>query len=85
MRRIERGTAFKRDYRRIKATSRYRDLDERLAGGAVRRVMQHALHHVVQAFLALLRVERGRQVRWVRHAARHAKWRCPKLSHVPVK
>lgn len=30
MRRIERGTAFKRDYRRIKAISRYRDLDERL-------------------------------------------------------
>jgi mRNA interferase YafQ len=26
MRRIERATAFKRDYRRIKATSRYRDL-----------------------------------------------------------
>ena len=30
MRRIERATAFKRDYRRAKATSRYRDLDERL-------------------------------------------------------
>ncbi len=30
MRRIERTTAFKRDYRRAKAISRYRDLDERL-------------------------------------------------------
>jgi len=30
MRRIEHATAFKRDYRRAKATSRYRDLDERL-------------------------------------------------------
>jgi mRNA interferase YafQ len=30
MRRIERSTAFKRDYRRVKAISRYRDLDERL-------------------------------------------------------
>jgi mRNA interferase YafQ len=30
MRRIERATAFKRDYRRAKAISRYRDLDERL-------------------------------------------------------
>ena len=30
MRRIERSTAFKRDYRRAKAISRYRDLDERL-------------------------------------------------------
>jgi len=30
MRRIERSTAFKRDYRRIKAISRYRDLNERL-------------------------------------------------------
>jgi mRNA interferase YafQ len=30
MRRIERATAFKRDYRRVKAISRYRDLDERL-------------------------------------------------------
>lgn len=30
MRRIERSSAFKRDYRRVKATSRYRDLDERL-------------------------------------------------------
>jgi mRNA interferase YafQ len=31
MRRIERSTAFKRDYRRAKATSRYSDLDARLA------------------------------------------------------
>ena len=30
MRRIERSAAFKRDYRRAKAISRYRDLDERL-------------------------------------------------------
>ena len=30
MRRIERSTAFKRDYRKVKAISRYRDLDERL-------------------------------------------------------
>ena len=30
MRRIERATAFKRDYRRAKATSRYHNLDERL-------------------------------------------------------
>ena len=30
MRRIERATAFKRDYRGAKAISRYRDLDERL-------------------------------------------------------
>ena len=31
MRRIERAAAFKRDYRRVKAISRYRDLDERLS------------------------------------------------------
>jgi mRNA interferase YafQ len=31
MRRIERSTAFKRDYRRAKTASRYRDLDQRLA------------------------------------------------------
>jgi mRNA interferase YafQ len=31
MRRIERSTAFKRDYRRTKATSRYGGLDARLA------------------------------------------------------
>lgn len=31
MRRIERAAAFKRDYRRAKAISRDRDLDERLA------------------------------------------------------
>jgi hypothetical protein len=30
MRRIERATAFKRDYRRAKAISRYRNLGERL-------------------------------------------------------
>jgi len=30
MRRIERATAFKRDYRRVKAISRCRDLDKRL-------------------------------------------------------
>jgi mRNA interferase YafQ len=30
MRRIERATAFKRDYRRAKTTSRYRNLDHRL-------------------------------------------------------
>jgi mRNA interferase YafQ len=30
MRRIERTTAFKRDYRRAKAIPHYRDLDERL-------------------------------------------------------
>ncbi|MBV9376355.1 MAG: type II toxin-antitoxin system mRNA interferase toxin, RelE/StbE family [Alphaproteobacteria bacterium] len=30
MRRIERSTAFKRDYRKIKAMTRYRGLDERL-------------------------------------------------------
>lgn len=30
MRRIERSTAFKRDYRRAKASSRYRDPDDRL-------------------------------------------------------
>jgi len=30
MRRIERSTAFKRDYRTVKATTRYRDLDNRL-------------------------------------------------------
>ena len=30
MRRIERSTAFKRDYRRVKAISRYSDIDERL-------------------------------------------------------
>lgn len=30
MRRIERAAAFNRDYRRAKATPRYRDLDERL-------------------------------------------------------
>jgi mRNA-degrading endonuclease YafQ of YafQ-DinJ toxin-antitoxin module len=30
MRRIERSTAFKRDYRRVKAISSCRDLDERL-------------------------------------------------------
>ncbi|HKS90021.1 MAG TPA: type II toxin-antitoxin system YafQ family toxin [Stellaceae bacterium] len=30
MRRIERSAAFKRDYRRVKATPRYRSLDERL-------------------------------------------------------
>jgi len=30
MRRIERSTAFKRDYRKVKAMTRYRDLDERL-------------------------------------------------------
>jgi mRNA interferase YafQ len=29
MRRIERSTAFKRDFRRVKAISRYRDLDAR--------------------------------------------------------
>jgi mRNA interferase YafQ len=32
MRRIERATAFKRDYRRAKAISRYSDLDGRLGG-----------------------------------------------------
>jgi mRNA interferase YafQ len=31
MRRIERATAFKRDYRKAKAIPRYRDLDGRLA------------------------------------------------------
>jgi mRNA interferase YafQ len=31
MRRIERATAFKPDYRRAKSISRYRDLDRRLA------------------------------------------------------
>jgi mRNA interferase YafQ len=31
MRRIERSTAFKRDYRRAKGTIRYHDLDDRLA------------------------------------------------------
>jgi mRNA interferase YafQ len=31
MRRIERSTAFKRDYRRVKGISRYRDFDRRLA------------------------------------------------------
>jgi mRNA interferase YafQ len=31
MRRIERATAFKRDYRKAKAMPRYRDLDGRLA------------------------------------------------------
>ncbi len=31
MRRIERSSAFKRDYRRIKSMPRYRDLAERLA------------------------------------------------------
>jgi len=30
MRNIERASAFKRDYRKVKAKSRYRDLDERL-------------------------------------------------------
>lgn len=30
MRRIERSTAFKRDYRRVKVISRYQDLEERL-------------------------------------------------------
>ena len=30
MRRIERSTAFKRDYRRVKTISRYGDLNERL-------------------------------------------------------
>jgi mRNA interferase YafQ len=30
MRKIERATAFRRDYRRVKAMSRYRDLDNRL-------------------------------------------------------
>jgi hypothetical protein len=30
MRRIERSTVFKRDYRRVKAISGYRDVDERL-------------------------------------------------------
>jgi len=30
MRRIERATAFKRDYRKAKVLSRYRELDERL-------------------------------------------------------
>lgn len=30
MRRIERSTAFKRDYRRVKTASRYCDLDNRL-------------------------------------------------------
>src|SRR5215472_4695179 len=30
MRRIERSTVFKRDYRRVKAIVRYRDLDDRL-------------------------------------------------------
>jgi len=30
MRRIERATVFKRDYRRAKGISRYRGLDERL-------------------------------------------------------
>ncbi len=30
MRKIERATAFRRDYRRAKATSRYRGLDRRL-------------------------------------------------------
>jgi mRNA interferase YafQ len=30
MRRIERSTAFKRNYRRVKATACYRDVDERL-------------------------------------------------------
>jgi mRNA interferase YafQ len=30
MRRIERSTAFKRDYRRVKTASRYRELDNRL-------------------------------------------------------
>jgi mRNA interferase YafQ len=31
MRRIERSSAFKRDYRRAKSASRYRDLDNRLS------------------------------------------------------
>jgi mRNA interferase YafQ len=39
MRRIERSSAFKRDYRRAKATSRYRDLDERLV--AVLELLVH--------------------------------------------
>jgi mRNA interferase YafQ len=30
MRRIERSSAFKRDYRRVRAMPRYRDLDKRL-------------------------------------------------------
>jgi mRNA interferase YafQ len=30
MRRIERSNAFKRDYRRVKAIPRYRDVDQRL-------------------------------------------------------
>lgn len=30
MRRIERSTALKRDYRKVKAMTRYRDLDKRL-------------------------------------------------------
>jgi mRNA interferase YafQ len=39
MRRIERSTAFKRDYRRAKATSRYSDLDARLAA-----VLEHLVN-----------------------------------------
>jgi mRNA interferase YafQ len=32
MRRIERSTAFKRDYRRVKTIPRYRNLEHRLVG-----------------------------------------------------
>jgi mRNA interferase YafQ len=39
MRRIERSAAFKRDYRKIKAIPRYRDLDLRLTG-----VLQHLVN-----------------------------------------
>jgi hypothetical protein len=43
MRRIERATAFKRDYRRAKAISRYRNLDRRLTTVLQLLVDDHAL------------------------------------------
>jgi mRNA interferase YafQ len=43
MRRIERATAFKRHYRRAKAISRYRDLDERLVALLELLVNNHPL------------------------------------------
>jgi mRNA interferase YafQ len=43
MRRIERSTAFKRDYRRVKAISRYRDLGERLVAVLELLIKDHPL------------------------------------------
>jgi mRNA interferase YafQ len=43
VRRIERSTAFKRDYRKVKAISHYRDLDERLVAVLELLIKDHPL------------------------------------------